>query len=200
MPHPKHTHDKDADEQLLCLLRQGSKEAFTSVYERYHKMLYALSYRYLKNQAAAEDAVQHVFVKLWEHRADIAVEVSLRNYLYSMTKNHILNYIRNEHSALTHNYRMAQKVGNVEDNLLETIEKKELMAAFYQAIEQLSARKKEICLLKMEDKLSNQEIADRMSLSVNTVKSHYAQAVKLLRMAMSKMFQWIAGLLIPFLF
>ena len=166
----KHIHDKD-DEHLLHLLRQGNKDAFTCIYERYHKMLYALSYKYLKSRVTTEDAVQHVFVKLWEHRADITVVANLRNYLYSMTKNYVLNYIRNEQSAVAHSYRMAQSAGAVEDNLLETIERKELMAAFYQAITLLSAQKKEICLLKMEGKLSNQEIADKMQLSVNTVNS-----------------------------
>jgi RNA polymerase sigma-70 factor (ECF subfamily) len=195
----KHIYDGD-DEHLLRLLRQGNKEAFTCIYEQYHKMLYALSYRYLKSQAAAEDAVQHVFVKLWEHREDIIVVANLRNYLYSMTKNYILNYIRNEHNAVAHNYRMAQGTGTVEDNLFETIERKELMAAFHQAIKLLPPQKKTICLLKMEDKLSNQEIADKMQVSVNTVKTHYAQAVKLLRIAMGKMFQWVAGLLILFPF
>jgi RNA polymerase sigma-70 factor (ECF subfamily) len=190
--------DKD-DEYLLHLLRQGSKDAFTCIYERYHKMLYALSYRYLKSQAMAEDAVQHVFVKLWEYRADIFVTVNLRNYLYSMAKNHILNFIRNAHNAVAHNYKIAQAAGTVEDNLFETIERKELMAVFYQAVELLPAQKKEICLLKMEGKLSNQEIADKMQLSVNTVKTHYAQAIKLLRVAMSKMFQ-MALLLILFSF
>ena len=194
----KPIHDKD-DEHLLRLLRQGNKDAFTCIYERYHKMLYALSYKYLKSQAVAEDAVQHVFVKLWEHHADIIVMINLRNYLYSMTKNYILNHIRNAHSAVAHNYRIAQVTGAVEDNLFETIERKELRAMFYRAVKLLPPQKKEICLLKMEGRLSNQEIADKMELSVNTVKTHYAQAIKLLRAAMSKMFQ-LTGLFILFPF
>jgi RNA polymerase sigma-70 factor (ECF subfamily) len=156
----KYIHDEN-DEYLLHLLRQGNEGVFTHIYERYHKMLYALSYRYLKSPMAAEDAVQHVFVKLWEHRADIVVMVNLRNYLYSMAKNYILNYIRNEHSAMAHNYRMVQMTEVVEDNLFETIARKELMNMFYQAVKLLPARKKEICLLKMEGKFSNQEIAEK---------------------------------------
>ncbi|MDR3366903.1 MAG: RNA polymerase sigma-70 factor [Prevotellaceae bacterium] len=193
----KHIHGNDDDEYLLHLLRQGNRDAFTRIYERYHKMLYALSYRYLKSQATTEDAVQHVFVKLWEYRADVVVTVNLRNYLYSMAKNYILNYIRNAHTAVVHSYRMAQAAGTIEDNLLEAIERKELVAVFYQAVALLPAQKKEICLLKMEGKLSNQEIADKMKLSVNTIKTHYAQAIKLLRAFLYKMFQ-ITILLIRF--
>jgi RNA polymerase sigma-70 factor (ECF subfamily) len=191
-----HNDGTGDEENLLRLLRQGERDAFTHIYECYHKMLYALACRYLKNRTAAEDAVQHVFIKLWEYRATITVTINLRNYLYTMTKNYILNYIRNENSAVAHNYRIAQMADAFEDNLFETIERKELMAAFYQAIKLLPVQKREICLLKLEDKLSNQEIADIMQLSVNTVKTHYAQAIKLLRVSLNKMLQITAGWLI----
>ena len=45
--------------------------------------------RYLKNVEAAEEAVQHVFVKLWESVRHIEIEINLKNYLYTMTKNYI---------------------------------------------------------------------------------------------------------------
>ena len=37
-----------SDEDLLTSLRQGSEDAFTVIYERYHKLLYVLAYKYLK--------------------------------------------------------------------------------------------------------------------------------------------------------
>ncbi|MFY9118481.1 MAG: sigma factor [Dysgonamonadaceae bacterium] len=45
--------------------------------------------RYLKNVEAAAEAVQHVFVKLWESVRHIEIEINLKNYLYTMTKNYI---------------------------------------------------------------------------------------------------------------
>jgi RNA polymerase sigma-70 factor (ECF subfamily) len=175
------------DAELLVLLRQGNEAAFTQIYERYHKMLYVLACRYLKGRELAEDAVQHVFIKLWEHRADIAIALSLRNYLFTMTKNYILNRIRSDNTAVEHHYRIAQRSDDYEDNLLETIEQNELMDIFHKAVALLPAQKREVCLLKMEEKLSNQDIADTMQISVNTVKTHYAQAVKMLRAYMEKM-------------
>lgn len=55
-----------SDEDLLTSLRQGSEDAFTVIYERYHKLLYVLAYKYLKSTYSSEDAVQQVFLKLWE--------------------------------------------------------------------------------------------------------------------------------------
>ncbi len=135
----------------------------------------------------AEDVVQHVFSRLWEFRSELRVGISLKNYLFTMAKNHVLNLIRNENSAIAKNYEMAQSASPYEDNLIEKLEKKELMSSFYKAVEMLPVQKRDICLMKVQEELTNQEIAERMNLSVNTIKTHYSEALKLLRIHLSKM-------------
>lgn len=175
------------DEALFALIEKGDERAFTQAYDRYHKLLYVLAYRYLMNVNMAEDVVQHVFSRLWEFRTELRVGISLKNYLFTMTKNHVLNLIRNENSAITKNYEMAQSAPAYEDNLMEDLEKKELMSNFYKAVDMLPVQKREICLMKIREELTNQEIAERMKLSVNTVKTHYSEALKLLRVHLRKM-------------
>lgn len=181
----RYTHTED--EKLFALIEQGDEGAFTQAYERYHKLLYVLAYRYLMNAAMAEDVVQHVFTRLWEFRSELRVGISLKNYLFTMTKNHVLNLIRNENSAVAKNYEMAQSAPAYEDNLVENLEKKEMMSSFYKALDMLPSQKREICLMKVEEELTNQEIAERMNLSINTIKTHYSEALKLLRKHLSKM-------------
>ena len=114
------------DEKLFSFIEKGDKGAFTQAYDRYHKLLYVLAYRYLMNADMAEDVVQHVFARLWEFRSELHVGISLKNYLFTMTKNHVLNLIRNENSAISKNYEIAQSAPVYEDNLIENLEKKEL--------------------------------------------------------------------------
>ena len=57
------TPDMD-DETLFAKVERGDVEAFTVVYNKYHKLLYVLAYRYLMDKAMAEDAVQHVYAFL----------------------------------------------------------------------------------------------------------------------------------------
>ena len=175
------------DEKLFSFIEKGDKGAFTQAYDRYHKLLYVLAYRYLMNADMAEDVVQHVFARLWEFRSELHVGISLKNYLFTMTKNHVLNLIRNENSAISKNYEIAQSTPVYEDNLIENLEKKELMASFYKAVDMLPPQKRSICLMKVKEELTNQEIAERMNLSVNTVKTHYSEALKMLRIHLSKM-------------
>lgn len=82
---------------------------------------------------------------------------------------------------------MAQAALPYEDNLIEKLEKRELMSSFYKAVDMLPVQKRDICLMKVQEELTNQEIAERMNLSVNTIKTHYSEALKLLRIHLSKM-------------
>ena len=175
--------DDLSDSDLFSLLQQGNKNAFTVIYQKYNEALYALSYRYLMDGHMAEDAVQHVFVKLWEFHTKLDVTLSLKNYLYTMTKNYVLNQIRNHNNAIVHNYRMYQTEDfqTYEDELHNAIENKETLALFYDAINKLPEQKRMVCLMKLEGKFSNRDIADKMNISINTVKTHYAQALKMLK-------------------
>lgn len=176
------------DDELLILLQKGNEGAFTAIYERYHKLLYVLAYKYLKDNDSAKDAVQQLFLKLWESRSFCSININLKNYLYTMLKNHLLNEIRNNCTALEKNYALAQEAVEYENEIIAKLEEKEITEQLYRAIADLPEQKKTVCLYKLKDGLSNQEIAEKMHLSVPTVKTHYSQAIKLLREHFDKLF------------
>lgn len=169
------------DDELLILLQKGNERAFTTIYERYHKLLYVVAFKYLKDNDTAKDAVQQIFLKLWESRTLLNIQINLRNYLYTMLKNYLLNEIRNNYSALEKNYELAQETIEYENEILERLEEKEMNEQLYRAIGDLPEQKRAVCLYKLKKGLSNQEIAEKMQISIPTVKIHYSQAIKLLR-------------------
>lgn len=175
------------DETLLSRLKEGDEKAFTAIYIRYNKMLYVLAYKYLKDSFRAEDIVQQVFLKLWEARSLFAGAINLRNYLYTSAKNLILNEIRDNFSDMEKNYAVIQNRPEFEDKLQSALEEKDLFQHFYKILAELPEQKRKVCLLKIRDNLSNQEVADELHISVPTVKSHYSQAIKLLRDKMGRL-------------
>ena len=56
------------ERELILLLKQGSKDAFTALYKQYWKQVYNFSRLYLTSADAAEEVVQEVFIKIWETR------------------------------------------------------------------------------------------------------------------------------------
>ena len=185
------------DDELLILLQKGNERAFTAIYERYHKLLYVLAYKYLKDNDTAKDAVQQIFLKLWESRSLFSIHINLRNYLYTMLKNHLLNEIRNNYTALEKNYELAQETIEYENEILSKLEEKEMTEQLYRAIDSLPEQKKAVCLYKLKDSLSNQEIAEKMQISIPTVKTHYSQAIKLLREHFDKLLILLPSSLFP---
>jgi len=106
--------------------------------------------------------------------------------LFTILKNYLLNEIRHNNMVIQKNYELAQFTEEMETNFLHELEDADFKSHLYKLVEQLPPQKREVCLLKIQKGMSNQEVADKMKISVPTVKSHYTQVIKLLRSQMDK--------------
>lgn len=175
------------DTALFLLIKKRDREAFTIIYDKYHQYLYVLAERYLKNSEIAEEIVQQVFVKLWETTENINIRINLKNYLYTMTKNLILNTFRDNKEIISLSYERAQiDLKDENADFLKMLEDSQLISMLHEGINSLPPRKREICLKKISENKSNQQIAKEMHISVNTVKAHYQESIKMLRQYFKK--------------
>jgi RNA polymerase sigma-70 factor (ECF subfamily) len=168
-------------------LRDGNERAFSVVFDTYHRYLYVLACRYLMSESNAEDAVQHTFMRLWEGRETFDYKTGIKNLLFTILKNYVLNEIRHNNMALQKNYEIAQSNEEQEVSFINKLEDSDFKTHLYKLIEQLPPQKREVCLLKIKHGMTNQEVADKMNISIPTVKSHYTQVVKLLRSQIDKL-------------
>lgn len=170
------------DKGMVMQLKSDSKLAFTMIYMKYHKMMYGFSYKYLFDQYWAEDTVQWLFLKLWENRQALDEELNLKSYLFTSLKNHLLNELRNQSRAIKHSEFYMSESDDSEMNPVEqALQEEDVRKALDKAMLRLSPQKRLICELKIKEELSNTEIAERLHLSVNTVKFQYNQIIKELR-------------------
>lgn len=177
----KHSRYALMDElELFQRIKNDDEEAFNLVYYKYAQIIYAFALNYLKDKVPAENTVQHVFLKLWEHRKNVILTVSLRKYLYSIAKNYVLNQLRNEKLALAKNAEIYIQQPHSINNTEEDIENREIQTLLENAIATLPSNKQEIVKLRRNG-LSNKEVAEQLNIPENTVKTYYAQSVKILR-------------------
>lgn len=174
------------DYELLTQLKDGDEKAFSAIFDTYHRYLYVLACRYLMSDSYAEDAVQFTFMRLWEGRENFDYKTGIKNLLFTILKNYILNEIRHNNLVLQKNYELGQFSEEMENDFAHDLEDADFKSHLYKLIDKLAPQKREVCLLKIEKGLSNQEIADAMNITVPTVKSHYTQVVKLLRSQLDK--------------
>lgn len=185
----------DLDSQLCLELQQGKEKAFERLFNQYNRLLYTLAYRFLKSEMEAEDAVQYTFMKLWEERKKLDFQNGVRSLLYTIMKNYILNELRHKNLVYEKNYQLVQQTKETADEFLEEYEEQNMREQLILAINKLPPQKSMICMMKLKEGLTNQEIADQMHITIATVKSHYTQAVKMLRHELVAMFMSFMALL-----
>ena len=96
--------------------------------------------RVLNNKGTAkeaEDVLQQVFIKLWQMRDSRAIKDNVRGYLFAMTRNSIMNYVRDKNRLLQRNYRLSQEIGEEEQDIWVMADKNDLISEMKKAIDGL---------------------------------------------------------------
>ncbi len=160
-------------------LNRQEVEAFHTLYKRYYRALVCYAMQWTDTQEPAEDLVQDLFSTIWEKRMTFFSLTSFQSFLYNSVKNAALNYLK--HKDVERNY--AQKVQ--EDEPLRLPEEddffeEELYRRLFQLVDQLPDRCREVFLLYMKGR-KNEEIADALQISIETVKTQKKRAMQFLR-------------------
>lgn len=174
-------YSQDEAQALVKALKEGNQLAFSIVYKTYAAQTFSLAFKYLLNKELAEDAVQNLFLKLWLKKEEIDETKPINRYLFTMLKNDLLNTLRDSKKNIYLLEDCLSMVLELEDNSQSENLKQEQMNIIQQALEQLSPQRRKVFEMKVSGKYSNQEIADKLNLSINTIKFQYSQSLKQIR-------------------
>lgn len=167
---------------IVELLKQGNQNAFDSLFREYGQRLYCFSYGYLKSREEAEEAVQETFIKVWESRSGIDLNLSFSGYLFTIAYRLVLNRlrkIRNDHAGkISWQQRNSLKFSNETE---EHVVYEDLRRFAGAAISELPPKRKVIYRLIREEHMTYQEVADRLNISVKTVEAQMSEALRFLR-------------------
>lgn len=169
------------DKELVVLVHSQPLEAFRLIYQKYWDPLFNIAFKRLQDAEEARDIVQEVFVTVWDQRSQLQPRESLLPYLQVILRNRIFNlYARNE-VKLRYIVETQWQAAFAHNNAAQQLTLKELQHIVNDAIAQLPPRMQEIFLLNREEQLSPAEIAEHLSLSVQTVKNQLHRATEKMR-------------------
>lgn len=169
------------DKDLVVSLKQDDEMAFETLFRRYYHYLYSIAIQYVKDPNLAEDALQEIYLKLWVHRAQLDECQSVKNYLATAMRHQILNSIRDKKRAILRHINHHATQSDTDTATEETLLLNEYSFVFREGLRQLSAQRRLVFTLRSEQGLSNEEVASRLQISINTVKVQYYQACRFLR-------------------
>ncbi|RYE19270.1 MAG: RNA polymerase sigma-70 factor, partial [Sphingobacteriales bacterium] len=170
-----------SDHDLVSLLREGNKEAYTEIYNRYKWLLHTHAYKKTGDRDTAADIIQELFATLWTKREDIYLTSTLSAYLYTAIRNRIINII--EHRQVESKYidSLAEFAGGYIAGTDHLIREKQLNELIEREIAALPPKMREVFELSRKSYLTHVEIADRLNISEQTVKKQITNALKILR-------------------
>ena len=163
---------------LLQKIAQGDEGSFTETFDRYYPGLCYYADKFIHDTDESRSLVQQVFVDLWVKRHKLAIEQSLKAYLFTAVKNYSLDYLK--HKLVETKYlRETQHEPVMIDR--DLIEEAELNARINSAIEELPEKCREIFILCRFGELRYGEIALKLGISIKTVEMQMGIALKKLR-------------------
>lgn len=162
------------EKELLKMLSSNHNEAYEYLYNNYYTPLVLFADHYISNQETSHDLVQEVFIALLDVNTKFENLLHLKSYLYNSLRNKCLNYLR--HEKIKQNFLEDELYRSDEFFEQKTIEE-DVYSILITAINTLSPQNKEVMLLAL-DGLSNKDIAERLKLSVETVKFYKKSSKK----------------------
>jgi RNA polymerase sigma-70 factor (family 1) len=175
------------DTKLLFLLQsRDDYEAFTEIYHRYWKILLNTAYQRLRTPEACEEIVQEVFLALFIRRKELVVTTSLEAWLKTALKYKVYNIYRSQQLHLQHLQEIIKRTDISPLMPDEVVSLKEIKNRIRMAAGRLPDKCREVFLLSRFEHLTQQEIAERLGISVSTVKKHLTKALTCLRSEFSE--------------
>jgi len=159
--------------------------SFEEIYRQYWSKLYIYAFNVLRERDLCEDIVQEVFIDLWAKRQDVRI-TNLHSYLYQSVKYQIFNHFRK--SKYKKQLLMKFDLIQTQNQLDESCEKQELKNQIKEVIYQLPEQRRIIFEMSKYEGLSNKEISEHLSISVQTVKNQISESLKFIRKSLNSVF------------
>ncbi len=155
-----------------------NKRDFELLFETHFEDLMAFVYGYVRNQEVSRDIVHDAFMALWRRREVLDKRLSPKAYLYKLSRNMSLNYIRHQRVILTNEQSIITHEKDIRQEMDDYDRSYEMLAKF---VNKLPDKQREVIKMCFVEGKMYKEIAADLGISVNTVKTHLKRAMQFLR-------------------
>lgn len=178
--------------------QEGDRSGFDNIFKKYKTIVINLSFRFLKDQGAAEEIAQEVFIKIHEKKVKFDPKSKFSTWLYRVTVNASLDFLRHRKKiSYSLNETIKGKEGDVTtflDNLADSdsshaskgLEQDEIKRMVQKEINKLPENLKAPLLLFQFEEMPYREIAQILGITEKAVERRLCHAKEALRKGLSK--------------
>ena len=172
--------------KIIEAFKQRDAKAFAYIFKLHRKALVYFAEKILGIREEAEDIVADSFMKLWAKHAGFNTLPEIKSFLYVVTRNSCLNFLKYSKRVSASQKEYSYWTDNKEEEILHIMYRAELLLELNSEIEILPEKMREVFELSFFQELPSGEIANKLGLSVKTVRNQKAKAVRLIRAAFLK--------------
>lgn len=177
---------------IIEQLRLGSEKAYKYLYDHHYLVLCHIACQYVHDDYLSETIVSDVIFHLWEIRSDLHIETTIRSYLVSCVRNRCRDYLKSQYHL--HEIKSSEDIPpnfstcylENQDYPLGRLLEKELEKQINLSVDRLPPQCRQVFRLSRFEGKHNQEIADQLGISINTVKYHLRYALAFLKKDLQK--------------
>lgn len=165
---------------IINALKSGDLQTFSLVYNSYYKPLCLFGACYVSFEEA-EEIVQDLMMYVWENRALLVEDLSLRSFLFTSVKNKALNSV--VRASITRRvYETYRDLQTKNQLAWDVCQITELFNAYVKALHDLPAEQQEVYFMSRYKMMTHKEIADTLNVSVQTVNYRIGKALQFFRL------------------
>ena len=177
-----------SDQELIALFKdKGKTEALGQLFDRYMDLVYAVAFKYLKEENNTKDAVIQIYEKLNKKLKTHEVD-NFKSWLHVLTKNHCLEHLRKKNRSKEVHYdpQLMHSVDNVHHDDEFEIEQPNMNGTLTDCIKRLSEKQRKCIELFYYNSKTYVEIAGLLELNQNKVRSFIQNGRRNLKICMEK--------------
>jgi RNA polymerase sigma-70 factor (ECF subfamily) len=173
------------DDQLMFQLEAGVNDALAVLFERYHRLVFSIALKIVRDRGEAEDVTQNVFLEIYSSVAQFdplkgTLKVWLLQYAYHRAFNW-KGYLNRRNFYNQENLEELDPVLRSEFLTTGRYAPAELQRLMQQGLASLGAPQKRVIELANYEGLSMKEIANKTGDSLSNVRHHYYRGLQKLR-------------------
>jgi len=189
--------NRKTEKILFTRAQEGDEDSFEILFNYYYPRLCTYASVFVKYPDVAEEIVQETFIRVWEKRTMISIRKTFKAYLYRSVHNKCINYLKGKKYLSDRDETFRNEVlkqtelnsTNMDAEIIDKIVSEEFETEFRKALKSLPPQCLEVFMMCRNEKLSYSETAEKMGISVNTVKTQMKRALLKLKDSLEKLIE-----------
>lgn len=166
----------EEDLKIWERIRSGDATAVKSLHNKYFYQLHLYGKKFCHNSSFLDEAVSDCFIKLWTRRNDLVINRSVKSYLFLMLRNGLIDILRRKDHTL--HFEEGSVPDLPDDEMHDELDR---YAKLYSTLERLPEQRRHILELAVFESFTYAQIAEKLHISVNTVKTQMGRAYRFIK-------------------